>query len=84
MTEVMSSPDNNAWRRREVTVEHDNTKMRLKLWGEQSSLVDDNFLGQHAVIKNIAIDRYKGSNTLASTDQTSIEVCTNLVMFLEV
>ena len=72
---MMSSPDNSAWQRREVTVEHENTKMQLKLWVEQSNLVDDNFLGQNALIKNIVIDRFKGSNTLASRDQTTIEVC---------
>ena len=70
----MTSADNVSWRRREVDVEHDNTTIRLKLWGHMVDIVDDNFLGQSVVIKNIVVDRYKGSNTLASTDQTTISV----------
>ena len=74
MSDLIVSPDNSYWRRRELTVESENSTMRLKLWGEQSCLVDDNFVGQNALIKNIVVDRYKGSNTLASTDQTTVEV----------
>ena len=58
-----------------MTLVQDDTKIRLKLLGDQSDIIDGNYVGQSALIKNIVIDRYKGANTLATTDQTEISVC---------
>ena len=50
--------------------------IKVKLRGAMGDLLEPEFQGKQALLKNLVLDRYGGKNSLASTPETELIVST--------
>ncbi|KAJ8043854.1 hypothetical protein HOLleu_11138 [Holothuria leucospilota] len=64
------------WKRRDVVVEDmpTATKIRVKLWNEHSSLIQEEDSGTDVFIENLEVDIYQEKRHPKTTDSTTLQV----------
>ena len=73
---IQASPVKDQWRRKEFLFGTQATNIKIKLWDGLTDLLEPEMCGKMALVKNLALDRYGGRNTLSSTPETELIVST--------
>ena len=60
--------------RKEFEVGDEMASIKIKLWGDDTERVGPEHKNQLVLVKNIALDRYGGRNTMSATPETEIVV----------